>query len=101
MFIGNLGRWGRAPLSCSNTLQFSQMSPRVPYIDTIPARSVVVHFWRFFGRFGADTGVFLGALFCTMVGVICYLLLERPLMRAFHNWYKPIPLHKKPAPLST
>jgi peptidoglycan/LPS O-acetylase OafA/YrhL len=68
------------------------------YLCTIPSRSIVEHFWRFFGRFGADTGVFFGALFCTMVGVICYLLLERPLMRAFHNWYKPIPLHKRASP---
>lgn len=63
------------------------------YLCTIPARSIVEHFWRFFGRLGADAGVFLGALFCTIIGAICYLLLERPLMRAFHNWYKPIPLH--------
>jgi exopolysaccharide production protein ExoZ len=66
------------------------------YLCTIPARSIVEHFWRFFGRLGADAGVFLGALFCTIVGVICYLLLERPLMRAFHNWYKPLPLHSTP-----
>jgi len=61
------------------------------YLCTIPARSGVEHFWRFFGRFGPDTGVLLGAIFCTAVGVVCYLLLERPMMRAFHNWYKPIP----------
>lgn len=67
------------------------------YLCTIPARSVVEHFWRFFGRFGADTGVFLVALFCTLVGVICYLALERPLMRAFHNWYKPLPLQSTAA----
>ena len=67
------------------------------YLCTIPARSVVEHFWRIFGRLGADTGVFLAAIFCTAVGVLCYLLLERPMMRAFHNWYKPIPLHSKPA----
>jgi peptidoglycan/LPS O-acetylase OafA/YrhL len=66
------------------------------YLCTIPARNVVEHFWRIFGRFGADTGVFLGAMFCTVVGVICYLWVERPLMRAFHNWYKPIPLHSTP-----
>ena len=71
------------------------------YLCTIPSRSIVEHFWRFFGRFGADAGVFLGALFCTAVGVICYLLMERPLMRVFHNWYKPIPLHKTRAALST
>jgi peptidoglycan/LPS O-acetylase OafA/YrhL len=69
------------------------------YLCTIPSRSFVEHFWRFFGRFGADTGVLLGALFCIMVGVICYLALERPLMRAFHNWYKPIRLHKIAAAL--
>ncbi len=70
------------------------------YLCTIPSRSFVEHFWGFFGGFGADIGVFLGALFCTIVGVICYLLLERPLMRAFHNWYKPIPRLKQPAPAS-
>ena len=67
------------------------------YLCTIPSRSFVEHFWHFFGKFGADTGVFLGALFCIVVGLICYLALERPLMRAFHNWYKPIPLQKRPA----
>ncbi len=46
-----------------------------------------------FGSLGADTGVLLGAVFCIAVGVICYLLIERPLMRAFHNWYKPMPFH--------
>jgi peptidoglycan/LPS O-acetylase OafA/YrhL len=61
------------------------------YLCTIPARSVVEHFWHTFGRFGADVGVVLGALFCVAAGVICYLLIERPMMRAFHNWYKPLP----------
>jgi peptidoglycan/LPS O-acetylase OafA/YrhL len=61
------------------------------YLCTIPARSVVEHFWHTFGRFGADVGVILGALFCVGVGLICYLLIERPMMRAFHNWYKPLP----------
>jgi exopolysaccharide production protein ExoZ len=65
------------------------------YLCTIPSRSIVEHFWRLFGRLGPDSGVFFGALFCTVIGVICYLLLERPLMRAFHNWYKPIPLHER------
>ena len=67
------------------------------YLCTIPARSVVEHFWRIFGRFGADIGVLLGAMFCIIVGVVCYLLIERPLMRVFHNWYKPIPLHSTSA----
>lgn len=67
------------------------------YLCTIPARSVVEHFWRIFGRFGADIGVLLGAVFCIVVGVICYLFIERPLMRVFHNWYKPIPLHSTSA----
>ncbi len=61
------------------------------YLCTIPARSVVEHYWRIFGRFGADTDVFLGAMFCTLVGVLCYLFVERPLMRFFHNWNKPLP----------
>lgn len=67
------------------------------YLCTIPARSVVEHYWSLFGRFGGDTGIFLAAIFCTLVGVVCYLLIERPMMRAFHNWYKPIPVHLTPA----
>lgn len=67
------------------------------YLCTVPARSVVEHYWRIFGRLGADNGVFFGAVFCTAVGVVCYLLVERPLMRFFHNWYKPIPFHTTPA----
>lgn len=61
------------------------------YLCTMPARSVVDHFWREFGMFGADAGVFFGAIFCTIAGVACYLVVERPLMHAFHNWYKPLP----------
>lgn len=67
------------------------------YLCTIPARSVVEHFWKIFGRFGADSGVLFSAIFCAAVGVICYLLIERPLMNFFHNWYKPIPFHSKTA----
>lgn len=63
------------------------------YLCTIPARSVVIHFWRIFGSLGADMGVFFGALFCTVVGVLCYFFVERPLMRFFHNWNKPLPFH--------
>lgn len=67
------------------------------YLCTLPARSVVEHFWNVFGRFGGDMGVLLGAVFCTAVGVVCYLLVERPMMRAFHNWYKPIPFRSTAA----
>jgi peptidoglycan/LPS O-acetylase OafA/YrhL len=67
------------------------------YLCTIPVRSVVEHFWRWFGVLGPDTGVFLGMLFCTAVGVLCYLLLERPMMHFFHNWYKPIPFRSAAA----
>lgn len=59
------------------------------YLCTIPARSFVEHYWRIFGSLGEDTGVLFGALFCTLVGVLCYFIIERPLMRVFHNWYKP------------
>jgi exopolysaccharide production protein ExoZ len=62
------------------------------YLCTIPARSVAEHFWRsFFGRLGADMGVLLCALFCTAIGILCYLCIERPLMRITHNWWKPMP----------
>ena len=64
------------------------------YLCTIPARSVAEHFWsRIFGRFGADLGVLLCAIFCTLVGIFCYLCIERPLMRITHNWQKPVPFH--------
>lgn len=61
------------------------------YLCTNPARSGVEHYWRYIGRWGGDTGILLCMLACTIVGVICYLVLERPLMRFFHNWYKQIP----------
>lgn len=62
------------------------------YLCTNPARSMVEHFWRYFGRWGGDVGALLCLLACTLAGVGCYLALERPLMRYFHNWYKPLPL---------
>ncbi len=61
------------------------------YLCTNPARSMVEHFWRYFGRWGGDVGVLLCGVVCTGVGIVCYLLVERPFMRFFHNWYKPIP----------
>ncbi|MHB8301583.1 MAG: acyltransferase family protein [Acidobacteriaceae bacterium] len=63
------------------------------YLCTTPARSIVKHFWRFFGRWGGDVGILLCGIACILAGVVCYLLVERTLMRSFHNWYKPIPLH--------
>ncbi len=65
------------------------------YLCTNPARSGVEHFWRYFGRWGGDVGVLLCLIACVAVGVACYLAVERPLMRFFHNWYKQIPF--KPA----
>lgn len=61
------------------------------YLCTNPARSMVEHFWRFFGRWGGDAGVVLCLLVCLAVGTVCYLAVERPLMRFFHNWYKQLP----------
>lgn len=61
------------------------------YLCTNPARSMVEHFWRYFGRWGGDVGVLLCLLACIGIGIICYLAVERPLMRFFHNWYKQIP----------
>ncbi len=68
------------------------------YLCTNPTRSMVEHFWHYFGRDGADAGVLLCLLMCILIGIICYLLVERPLMRFFHNWYKPIPF---PSPASS
>jgi peptidoglycan/LPS O-acetylase OafA/YrhL len=67
------------------------------YLCTIPALDVIRRFWRHFGSPGADVGVFQGILSCVVAGVVCYLIVERPLMRFFHNWYKPIPFHAKQA----
>ncbi|MGC1784369.1 MAG: acyltransferase [Acidobacteriaceae bacterium] len=65
------------------------------YLCTIPARSLVEHFWRHIAYWGGDLGIVFCAIICTLVGVVCYLLVERPLMRYFHNWYKPIPFHDR------
>jgi exopolysaccharide production protein ExoZ len=61
------------------------------YLCTNPARSLVEHFWSIFGLWGGDAGVVLCMLVCTVGGVLCYLAVERPLMRFFHNWYKRTP----------
>ncbi len=67
------------------------------YLCTNPARSLVEHFWRGFGRWGGDIGVLLCVLVCVAIGILCYLAIERPLMRFFHNWVKRIPF-LDPAP---
>ena len=61
------------------------------YLCTNPTRSLVEHFWRLFGRWGGDVGVMLCVLACFAVGLLCYLLVERPIMHFFHNWYKQLP----------
>ena len=61
------------------------------YLCTNPSRSLVEHFWRYFGRWGGDAGVVFCGIVCTALGVLCYLIVERPLMRFFHNWYKRLP----------
>lgn len=61
------------------------------YLCTNPARSAIEHFWRYAGRWGGDVGVLLCGCACVATGLVCYLVLERPLMRRLHNWYKQIP----------
>jgi exopolysaccharide production protein ExoZ len=61
------------------------------YLCTNPTRSLVQHFWRLFGRWGGDVGVWFCVAACVAVGVFCYLAVERPIMRFFHNWYKQLP----------
>jgi len=61
------------------------------YLTTNPARSLVEHYWSVFGRWGGDAGVVLCMFTCIVIGILCYLGVERPLMRFFHNWYKRIP----------
>ena len=92
LLVGGMLLWNPAMLSPpARLLVFLGDASYSIYLCTMPARAVTDYFWREFGRFGADSGVFLGAVFCTLAGVACYLLVERPLMRAFHNWYKPLP----------
>lgn len=71
------------------------------YLCTNPARSMVEHFWRFFGHWGGDVGVLLCLLVCIAVGVLCYLAVERPLMRLFHNWYKQLPFSTNRGPIAS
>lgn len=61
------------------------------YLGTIPARSVVEHYWHQVSYLGGDVGIVLCGLVCVVFGVVCYLVLERPMMRYFHNWYKQTP----------
>ncbi|MGA7709805.1 MAG: acyltransferase [Acidobacteriaceae bacterium] len=61
------------------------------YLCTNPTRSMVEHFWRVFGFWGGDVGVVLCLLACVAIGLLCYLAVERPIMRLFHNWYKQLP----------
>ena len=92
ILVGGMLLWNPAMLSPpARVLVFLGDASFSLYLCTMPARSIVDHFWREFGMFGADAGVFFGAIFCTVVGVACYLVVERPLMRASHNWYKPLP----------
>ena len=92
LLVGGAIFWGPAMQSLpARLLVFLGDASYSIYLCTVPARSVVEHFWRIFGVFGPDAGVLLAAVFCASAGVVCYLLVERPLMRAFHNWYKPIP----------
>ncbi len=92
LFVGGVLFWHPAMHSLPARLMvFLGDASYSIYLCTIPARSVVIHFWRYFGRLGPDMGVFLGAVFCAVVGVFCYLLVERPLTRVFHNWQKPLP----------
>lgn len=61
------------------------------YLCTNPTRSMVEHFWRIFDHWGGDVGVVLCVLSCLAVGLLCYLAIERPIMRFFHNWNKQLP----------
>ncbi len=61
------------------------------YLCTNPSRSMVEHFWSVFGHWGGDVGVVLCLLSCLAIGLLCYLAVERPIMRFFHNWYKQLP----------
>jgi exopolysaccharide production protein ExoZ len=67
------------------------------YLCTIPARSFVEHFWRYIAHWDGDLGIVFCGVICTLAGVICYLIVERPLMRYFHNWYKQIPFRDSEA----
>ena len=95
LLVGGMVFWNPALRSLpARLLVFLGDASYSIYLCTIPARSVAEHFWiRIFGRIGADMGVFLCSVFCTCVGILCYLCIERPLMRITHNWKKPVPFH--------
>jgi exopolysaccharide production protein ExoZ len=94
LLVGGMLLWNPPMLSWpARLLVFLGDASFSIYLCTMPARSVMDHFWREFSVFGPDIGVLFGAMFCTAAGVGCYLLVERPLMGAFHNWRKPLPFH--------
>ena len=91
--VGGMILWNPQMLSLpARLLVFLGDASYSIYLCTVPARFAVDHFWNQFSILGANTGVFLGAVFCTLVGIICYLGVERPMMKLFHNWYKPLPI---------
>ncbi len=61
------------------------------YLCTIPLQMILVHTLKYIAWLPADAGVLLSVIFTAGTGVVCYLLLERPMMRFFHNWHKSIP----------
>jgi len=95
LLVGGMVFWSPALRSLpARLLVFLGDASYSIYLCTAVVRSVVVHFWHnVFGHFGADIGVLLGGVFCTCVGILCYLCIERPLMRITHNWQKPVPFH--------
>jgi peptidoglycan/LPS O-acetylase OafA/YrhL len=63
------------------------------YLCTIPLQMIQLHTLKYFPKLPADAGVLLSVICTVGTGVACYLLLERPMMRFFHNWHKSIPFH--------
>jgi peptidoglycan/LPS O-acetylase OafA/YrhL len=63
------------------------------YLCTIPIQMILVHSLKYLAKLPPDAGVLLSVILTAGTGVVCYLLLERPMMRFFHNWHKSIPFH--------
>jgi exopolysaccharide production protein ExoZ len=62
------------------------------YLCTIPALWATRPGWEVFGKPQPGIGIFIDAMWATSIGVLCYLVLERPLIRIFYHWHRQVPL---------
>ena len=95
LLVGGVVFWNPAMRSLpAQLLAFLGDASYSIYLSLVPALRVTEQIWRFLGKPDPDLTVFLDMIFCTAIGVFVYFLVERPLVRFFKNWYKPIPFAK-------